>query len=141
MRRPTRLLAVAAAIAVAAGTVIAAASPATATGGGLWKIDCGYSHQAADDPIVYPGKPGASHLHEFYGNISTNAYSTYSSMDGVTSTCTHDDRAAYWTPTLYRNGQVVHSDTLVVYYDTGAYKAAKIEPFPKNFQMIYGNKN
>jgi hypothetical protein len=33
---------------------------ADAAAAGLWKIDCGYSHSVPDDPIVYPGKPGAS---------------------------------------------------------------------------------
>src|SRR5213079_507048 len=37
---------------------------------------CEFSHQSMNDPIVYPGKPGKSHLHEFFGNASTNAYST-----------------------------------------------------------------
>jgi Domain of unknown function (DUF1996) len=144
MRRPTRLLASIAAFAAAAGSMMifgAAPAQAVTNGGGLWKIDCSYSHTAADDPIVYPGQPGASHLHDFYGNASTNAYSTYSSMDGVKSTCVHNDRAAYWTPTLYRNGQLVHSDGLVIYYDVKAYKAQKVEAFPKNFMMIEGNKN
>ena len=44
------------------------------------KIECGASHAAADDPIVFPGQPGAAHLHEFFGNTSTNASSTYASM-------------------------------------------------------------
>src|SRR5450432_1211054 len=143
MRRPMRLLACIAAFAAAAGTMLfTGAGPAHAVNGGaLWKIDCAYSHTAADDPIVYPGQPGASHLHDFYGNISTNAYTTYQSMTGVTSTCVHNDRAAYWTPTLYRNGTAVHSDGVVIYYDVKAYKAPHIEAFPPNFKMIEGNKN
>src|SRR5262245_50693169 len=27
--------------------------------------NCRYSHQAPDDPIVFPGQPGASHQHTF----------------------------------------------------------------------------
>jgi arabinan endo-1,5-alpha-L-arabinosidase len=139
MLRPTRLLAVIAAFVMGAGVLsIVGASPALADT--TFKVDCAYSHTAADDPIVYPGQPGASHLHDFFGNASTNAYSTYASMDGVTSTCTHNDRAAYWAPTLYRNGQVVHSDGTVTYYTKTAYKE-HIEAFPKNFMMIEGNKN
>ena len=41
------------------------------------KIECGASHFAPDDPIVFPGQRGAAHMHEFFGNTSTNASSTY----------------------------------------------------------------
>ena len=34
---------------------------------------CRFSHRAPDDPIVFPGKPGASHDHTFVGNRTTNA--------------------------------------------------------------------
>jgi hypothetical protein len=34
---------------------------------------CQFSHMAFDDPIVYPGQPGKSHLHVFFGNTGTNA--------------------------------------------------------------------
>ena len=37
---------------------------------------CAFSHRAADDPIVFFGKPGASHDHSFVGNTGTNASST-----------------------------------------------------------------
>ena len=42
--------------------------------------NCRYSHQAPDDPIVFPGKPGASHQHTFVGNRTTNASSTFGSL-------------------------------------------------------------
>ncbi len=32
---------------------------------------CPYSHSFKDDPIVFPGQPGASHMHSFFGNTST----------------------------------------------------------------------
>jgi hypothetical protein len=41
-----------------------------------WQILCTIDHQRADDPIVHPGQPGASHMHSFYGNTSTKASST-----------------------------------------------------------------
>ena len=37
---------------------------------------CTFSHRLADDPIVRPGQPGASHSHDFFGNRTTNANST-----------------------------------------------------------------
>jgi hypothetical protein len=37
---------------------------------------CRYGHAAPDDPIVFPGAKGASRLHSFVGNDSTNADTT-----------------------------------------------------------------
>ena len=42
--------------------------------------NCRFSHQAPDDPIVFFGKPGASHQHTFVGNRTTNASSTFGSL-------------------------------------------------------------
>ncbi|MEV6346492.1 DUF1996 domain-containing protein [Actinoplanes sp. NPDC051851] len=142
MRESIRLLSWLAACAVAVSTTLSVAgAPAEAAAHQLWKIDCGYSHSAPDDPIVFPGRPGASHLHDFLGNASTNAYSTYDSMNGVTSTCVAGDRAAYWAPTLYRNGTAVHPDGAVVYYSVTAYDEEHIEAFPADFKMIVGDKS
>ena len=38
-----------------------------------FKVECGWSHSAPDDPIVHPGTPGRSHLHDFFGNTATDA--------------------------------------------------------------------
>ena len=35
---------------------------------GAFRTVCEFSHMAFDDPIVYPGQPGRSHLHVFFGN-------------------------------------------------------------------------
>src|SRR3954454_23956536 len=43
---------------------------------GVFATICDYSHQAPDDPIVKPNQPGASHLHQFFGNATTDAAST-----------------------------------------------------------------
>ena len=43
---------------------------------GQFVVECGYSHSAPDDPIVYPGQPGMSHEHDFFGNVTTDADST-----------------------------------------------------------------
>jgi hypothetical protein len=34
--------------------------------------ECTFSHAAADDPIVFPEKPGASHHHSFVGKATTS---------------------------------------------------------------------
>ena len=65
--------------------------------------NCRFSHQAPDDPIVFPGKPGASHQHTFVGSRTTNAFSTFGSLRSGRTTCARpDDTAAYWVPALYQ---------------------------------------
>ena len=44
-----------------------------------------------DDPIVYPGQAGASHLHQFWGNLGANANSNYQSLR-TTGQSTCDNR-------------------------------------------------
>src|SRR5207237_1141249 len=47
---------------------------------GAFRFICGAGHILYDDPIVYPCKPGKSHLHQFYGNTGANAFSTFESL-------------------------------------------------------------
>src|SRR5262249_55676714 len=86
--------------------------------GGLFSVSCKPSHTVADDPIVYPGQPGASHLHEFFANRSTSAASTYVSMLSAATTCAlSGDTAAYWTPALFSpNGSRVPATSVLIYY-------------------------
>src|SRR5437764_1049725 len=66
---------------------------------GEFRTVCGYSHMAFDDPIVFPRAPGKSHLHVFFGNTRTDAWSTASSIAGSgNSTCRGGiaNRSAYW---------------------------------------------
>ena len=66
---------------------------------------CTFSHRAPDDPIVFFGKPGASHDHSFVGNTETNASSTLESLLAGATTCQRPgDTAAYWMPTLSIGG-------------------------------------
>ena len=48
--------------------------------------NCRFSHSSEDDPIVYPGQPGRSHSHTFFGNKSTNAFSTVARLGRATTT-------------------------------------------------------
>jgi hypothetical protein len=141
MRRKSILLSALTAVTVGVGgLMLANAGPASAAAAGLFKVTCGYSHTNTDDMIVYPGRPGVSHSHDYYGNAGTNAGSTYKSLDGVRSTCATDDRAAYWTPTVYQNGNKLTPTRMVAYYTTPVDpKVTRIEPFPADFRMIIGD--
>src|SRR5688572_7231380 len=73
-----------------------------------WITLCPATHRLSDDPIVYPRQPGASHLHQFLGNRSVKASSTYESMlAGSTSCGTTNDKAGYWVPALYEDGRLI----------------------------------
>ena len=80
---------------------------------------CRFSHRNTDDPIVYPGQPGKSHLHQFYGNTSADGNSTYSSLrSNGSSTCMSPlNRSAYWMPAMLDGkGNVVRPDHVTIYY-------------------------
>ena len=91
---------------------------------GAFRFICGAGQVSRDDPIMYPGQPGKSHLHQFYGNVAANAHSTYSSLrTSGDSTCnwmgngTAANRSAYWMPALLDGrGNVVRPDYVSIYY-------------------------
>jgi len=86
---------------------------------GAFRFICNAGQVLADDPIVYPGQPGKSHLHQFYGNTGANASSTYSSLrTSGSSTCMSPlNRSAYWMPAMLDGkGNVVRPDYVQIYY-------------------------
>ncbi len=103
-------------------------------------VSCPFTHRLPDDPIVHPGQPGASHLHDFFGNRSTDASSTFDSMVGAGTTCARvGDTAGYWMPTVYQNGVVVKPLQATVYYRDMATDPASVRSFPPDFRMVAGN--
>lgn len=86
---------------------------------GAFRFLCGPGQLSYDDPIVYPGKPGAAHLHQFFGNLGANAHSTYDSLrKNGESTCQNElNRSAYWMPAMLDGkGNVVRPDFVSIYY-------------------------
>jgi uncharacterized protein DUF1996 len=99
---------------------------------------CDFSHRAPDDPIVFPGKPGASHDHSFVGNRTTDASSTYASLRAGATTCKRQtDTAAYWVPTLHQGSEAVHPAGATIYYRRNT--LAELDSFPNNLRMIAGD--
>ncbi len=100
-----------------------------------FQIRCDSSHVSQVDPIVSPGRV-SSHLHEFFGNTTTNALSTYRSMVRGGTTCSASgDTAGYWVPTLTTlGGQVIRAQTILLYYrgEPGARTVA----FPPDLRMV-----
>jgi Domain of unknown function (DUF1996) len=108
---------------------------------GVFSVLCDFSHQLWDDPIVYPGQAGAAHLHQFTGNVTTNASSTYASMIGQDTSCPLSaDTAGYWVPALVTpTGTPVRAVNMNVYYRNQPNDGQRVNPFPPDFRMIAGH--
>lgn len=136
--RRRRLSALLAVVAVAATLVPLSAPPAFASA--RFHIECDFTRLRRDDPIVYPRQPGKSHLHSFFGNTSTNAGSTWLSLRRAGTTCNNKgDKAAYWMPALYKNGNVVRPVAGHFYYRGVHQKLSAIKAFPPGLKVIAGN--
>lgn len=143
-----RVLVVVAALIAAAFFVPVGSASASSSG---WLLVCPYSHSSTTDPIMFPGMTGMSHLHDFFGNNSTNASSTYASMTHASTTCrVADDTAGYWAPALFRNGVKIApagswAGTKVreqIYYRNNNLAAGtKVQAFPPNLRMVAGNSH
>ncbi|WP_306206387.1 DUF1996 domain-containing protein [Actinoplanes sp. RD1] len=119
--------------------------PAPADAGNLpeFRADCTYSHRKADDPIVFPGLPGASHMHSFVGNKAVDADTTAGDLQKFTATTCKPsvDHSAYWVPTLYDNatGKPVETTGFRVYYRSLQNTSAGQMPMPNGLRMIAGD--
>jgi hypothetical protein len=128
-----------AAPAAAAAAAVPAATPSVSI---LISDTCLYSHEANDDPILDPGKPGQSMAHDFFGNMSTSASSTSARLVGGSSTCsTNDDASAYWTPVLYQNGVAVTPLRNLIYWSGLHAASPSVVAPPAGLEMIAGNEN
>ena len=119
-------------------------APAQAAAPG-WIVSCQYSHSLPDDPIVSFRQPGASHMHDFVGARTTDAFSTATALAGGGTTCAiPGDKSAYWVPAVFKNGvRVLPEGTskhaLFYYRRKGAPSGVNVQPFPLGLRMIIGN--
>jgi hypothetical protein len=127
--------------AVAGNRVSTAGFPSGPRQPGIFTDRCGYSHEAADDPILAPKHPGASMHHNFYGNTRTSASSTAKSLVGGATTCTTSaDASAYWTPVLYQHGMALTPGPALIYWRRPARDTESVQSIPVGLQMIAGDE-
>ena len=110
---------------------------------GQWITDCNLTHTLNDDPIVFPGQPGASHQHSFFGNTATDANTTLESLMTVGKSKCRDirERSAYWFPTLLDpQGQPVLTGQQAVTYWSQNGDAATTEMVPQGMNLVVGNR-
>src|SRR3954447_3071502 len=100
---------------------------------------CTLSHRAPNDPIVHFGMPGMSHMHDFFGNSTTNAFTTARKLRaGRTSCHPNADRSGYWTPTLYVGKRPARFASVTVYFEAWPGHTAEVRPFPYGLKMLAG---
>ncbi|MFF3274300.1 DUF1996 domain-containing protein [Streptomyces chrestomyceticus] len=72
--------------------------------GGSFRSECGRNengHNNPDNLIVAPGvSNGAHHLHDYVGNLATDAFSSDNELAGAGTTCANGDRSTYYWPVL-----------------------------------------
>lgn len=117
------------------------------------------SHIAFDDPIRNYGQPGTSHLHQFFGNRTANAYSTYASLrnncnnTSLTGTATAGggcaaNGTAYWFPCPIKTNPFsdsknycVKSDYQIIYYTMNPYNDyTTLSRIPRGLRYILGHR-
>src|SRR5829696_9420492 len=114
-----------------------AASALSSDHGASFAVRCDFSHRNSDDPIVHPGEPGAAHSHDFFGNKSTNASSTYDTLRAVDTTCSRSaDKASYWIPTLKWGGRTLTAFRGAFYYRAGGKDPKTIKAPPAGLKVI-----
>jgi hypothetical protein len=100
-------------------------------------VRCDFSHRNSDDPIVYPGKPGAAHSHDFFGNTSTDAFSTLESLRAAGTTCTRAaDKSSYWIPTVKWEGKKLKASSGVFYYRTNHKDPTQVQSYPAGLKVV-----
>jgi uncharacterized protein DUF1996 len=77
---------------------------------GTFKSRCGRNenkHFNPDNVIVAPGvSNGAHHMHDYVGNLETDAFSSNDDLATAGTTCTNGDRSTHYWPVLrLRNGK------------------------------------
>lgn len=133
-------------------------TPARADAGGwlgIFRINCEFAHAAYDDPIIYPNRAGAAHLHNFYGYKTVSAATTAESLFVTgSSSCQGDNlnRSSYWVPTLLAPSATDPSGWQVVqalagadsvahelfYYSVAVGDPRSVRPYPVGLRMIAG---
>ena len=107
-------------------------------GGGVVSLHCKFSHTNFDDPIVFPGQPGAAHQHGYVGSHTTSAASNLTTMQASATSCpVSGDTAGYWFPLLVNpGGTVLFPAQVNIYYRSPT--GQTIQPFPSDLRIIVG---
>jgi hypothetical protein len=109
---------------------------------GQFVAECAFSHSAPDDPIVHPGRPGMSHLHDFFGSRAVSASSTAEDLLDSETTCDLSaDTASYWAPAVMLDGRQITPVSMTAYYRAALdVDPSSVVAFPVGLAMIGGDQ-
>jgi hypothetical protein len=107
---------------------------------GAFRFICGGDGALAkDDPVAFFNRPGASHLHQVWGNAEFDAATTPADLAGNAATnCNATpyslNRSSYWMPALvHESGDVIKPDAVLVYYKRKTASSAYCNPASPQF--------
>lgn len=107
-------------------------------------VSCEVSHIGFDDPIVLPDQAGASHQHQFFGNVATDADPDYDRALAANTSCDQRlDTASYWSPTLLdAMGQRIDAVGFTGYYRPGSGVAPEdVVAYPAGMMIVAGDQS
>ena len=114
-----------------------------------FRTQANVTHILYDDPIRNYGEPGTSHCHEFFGNASANAYSTYLTLRNRPSSAAGGGVAngtGYWFPcpvltNPFADGKnyAVQANFVIIYYTSNPYTlASTLTRIPRGLRYVLG---
>lgn len=125
----------------------AASSGYTVTGERKFRTQFMTTHILNDDPVRNYGQPGTAHCHLFWGNRSTNAYSTYQTLRARPRSRSAGgpiNASGYWAPCFVLtnpNGDgknyAMRSTLITGYYENWLKDQSQVF-LPRNFSFVSG---
>jgi len=90
----------------------------------MYRQECGRNqngHRNSDNIVTAPGVPGAAHhVHEYVGNLTTNAYSTNETLQAGGTTCGNGDLSTYYWPVLRVSHHIISpSQVRIAFHGNG----------------------
>jgi DNA-directed RNA polymerase specialized sigma24 family protein len=109
---------------------------------GSFANTCTINHRNSDNFITLPGiANGADHIHDYYGNGTTNAFSTIEKLRAAGPSECQDssDISAYWAPALLRDDKPVRPDLALFILRGYDRDVGEVIPMPQGLKLITGN--
>jgi hypothetical protein len=103
--------------------------------------ECGRNengHRNSDNLVTSPGVAGAAHhVHEYVGNLATDAFSTEQSLQSAGTTCATGDLSTYYWPVLRVSHRIVEpSQVHISFHGNGL---TEVVAMPRFLRMSTGN--
>ncbi|QIZ37121.1 DUF1996 domain-containing protein [Saccharopolyspora sp. ASAGF58] len=122
---------------------------------GVLTVDCGRNdnaHRNADNVVAAPAvSGGAHHIHDYVGNLATDAFATDQSLAAAGTTCVNGDRSTYYWPVLrllngdepgsadmpHNRGTILQPASVLISFRGNP--ASKVIPMPRFLRAVTGD--